>query len=162
MLHGNIMDQFLDQNGFSNAGAAKQADLSALRVRFQQIDDLDAGLQDLHRRSLIFKTRSFPVDLPTLRICFDRLQSVNRGPRHVKHPAKSPAADGNANAPAFRDDLHASSQALAGRQHNAADPLTVYVGKDLHHPFFSIHQNTQSFPDLWKRAFLKNNINDRS
>jgi hypothetical protein len=42
----HVVDQFHDQNGLAHAGAAEQADLAALGVRRQQVDDLDAGDQD--------------------------------------------------------------------------------------------------------------------
>ena len=40
---GDVVDQFLNQHGLADAGAAEQADLAALGVRREQIDDLDAG-----------------------------------------------------------------------------------------------------------------------
>src|SRR3546814_13665748 len=43
---GDIVDQFLDQHGLADAGAAEQADLAALGVGREQIDDLDAGDED--------------------------------------------------------------------------------------------------------------------
>ena len=38
----DVVDEFHDQHGLADAGAAEQADLAALRVRRQQVDDLDA------------------------------------------------------------------------------------------------------------------------
>ena len=46
-LAGDTGDHLLDQHGLAHAGAAEQADLAALHVRGEQVDDLDAGLQDL-------------------------------------------------------------------------------------------------------------------
>ena len=40
---GDVVDQFLNQHRLADAGAAEQADLAALGIRRQQIDDLDAG-----------------------------------------------------------------------------------------------------------------------
>ena len=40
---GDVVDQFLNEHGLADAGAAEQADLAALGVRREQIDDLDAG-----------------------------------------------------------------------------------------------------------------------
>ena len=42
VLHGHVVNQFLNQNRLAHARAAEQADLAALEVRFQQVDDLDA------------------------------------------------------------------------------------------------------------------------
>ena len=48
------------------AGAAEQADLSALGIGGQQVDHLDAGLEDVHHGTLVFKGRGLPVDGPLL------------------------------------------------------------------------------------------------
>jgi hypothetical protein len=44
---GDVVDQFHDQHGLADAGAAEQADLAALGVGREQVDDLDAGDEDL-------------------------------------------------------------------------------------------------------------------
>ena len=46
MRLGDVVDQFHDQHGLADAGAAEQADLAALGIGGEQIDDLDAGDQD--------------------------------------------------------------------------------------------------------------------
>ena len=50
VLRGDVVDQLLDQHRLAHAGAAEEADLAALHVRREQVDDLDAGLEDLGRR----------------------------------------------------------------------------------------------------------------
>ena len=45
VLHGDVVDQLLNDDGLADARAAEQADLAAAEVRLQQIDDLDAGLE---------------------------------------------------------------------------------------------------------------------
>ena len=47
MRLGDIVDQLHDQHGLADARAAEEADLAALGVRREQIDDLDAGLENL-------------------------------------------------------------------------------------------------------------------
>jgi hypothetical protein len=59
---GDVVDQFLDQHGLADAGAAEQADLAALGVRSQQVDDLDAGDEDLCFRRLLDIGRRRLVD----------------------------------------------------------------------------------------------------
>ena len=50
VLLGEVVDQLLDQHGLADSGAAKQADLAALRVGGEQVDHLDARLEHLGRR----------------------------------------------------------------------------------------------------------------
>ncbi len=45
MLHGDVMNQLKNQNGFADTGAAEQSDFAALDVRLHQVNNLDAGLK---------------------------------------------------------------------------------------------------------------------
>ena len=57
MLHGDVVDQLHDDDGLADAGAAEQADLAALQVRLEQVDDLDAGLEHLQLGRLLLERR---------------------------------------------------------------------------------------------------------
>jgi hypothetical protein len=46
MALGDVVDQLLDEHGLADAGAAEQADLAALGVGREEVDDLDAGDED--------------------------------------------------------------------------------------------------------------------
>jgi hypothetical protein len=47
VLGSDVRDEFLNEDGFADAGAAKETDFAAFHVRAKQIDDLDAGFEDL-------------------------------------------------------------------------------------------------------------------
>ncbi len=47
VLLGDAGDQFLDDDGFAQARPAEQSGLAAAKERRQQVDHLDAGLEDL-------------------------------------------------------------------------------------------------------------------
>ena len=51
VLHGDVVDEFLNQHRFAHASAAEQADLAALGIGLQQVDDLDARFQNFHGRA---------------------------------------------------------------------------------------------------------------
>ena len=55
---GDVVDQLHDQHGLADAGAAEQADLAALGVGREQVDDLDAGDEDLRFRRLLGEGRA--------------------------------------------------------------------------------------------------------
>ena len=59
VLLRDVVDELHDQHGLADAGAAEQADLAALGVRREQVDDLDAGDQDLRFGRLIGEGRRF-------------------------------------------------------------------------------------------------------
>ena len=62
MRLGDVVDQLLDQHRLADAGAAEEADLAAARVRREQVDDLDAGDEDLRLGRLVDIGRRFRVD----------------------------------------------------------------------------------------------------
>jgi len=53
VLDGDVVDEFHDDDGLAHAGAAEQADLSALRVGGEEVDDLDPRLEDLDLGGLL-------------------------------------------------------------------------------------------------------------
>ena len=59
---GDVVDELHDQHGLADAGAAEQADLAALGVGSEQVDDLDAGDEDLRFRRLVGEGRGRLVD----------------------------------------------------------------------------------------------------
>ena len=60
--HG--MDQLHDQHGFANSGAAEHCRLAALRQWRQEVDDLDAGREQLCRTALSCQWRRAAMDRP--------------------------------------------------------------------------------------------------
>jgi hypothetical protein len=62
VLLGDVRDQLEDHDGLADARAAEQADLAALRIRRDQVDDLDAGLERLDARRLIDELRRLAMD----------------------------------------------------------------------------------------------------
>ena len=53
VLHGDVVDQFLNEDGLADAGAAEQSDFAALQEGLNQVDDLDAGLKHFESGGLI-------------------------------------------------------------------------------------------------------------
>ena len=86
MFLGNIIDQFLDENGLTYSGTAEQTDLSSFKVRLEQVYHLDSCKKNLLRRCQILKLRwlsmnrecSFPVE---------SLHTVNRTAGNIHYPA---------------------------------------------------------------------------
>ena len=60
----DVVDQLLDQHRLADAGASEEADLAALDVRREEIDDLDARLEDLGGRRQLIERRGCAVDRP--------------------------------------------------------------------------------------------------
>ena len=77
VLHGDVVDEFLDDDRLADARAAEQTDLSAAKIRLKQIDDLDAGLEHFKARRLVFKRRRLAVNRITL-LGVDRAHLIHR------------------------------------------------------------------------------------
>ena len=88
VLERDVVDQLLDDDGLADAGAAEQADLAALEVRLDQVDDLDARLEHLQLGGLLRQRRRGAVNRPAL-LRVDRLvREVHRAAEDVQHAAE--------------------------------------------------------------------------
>ncbi len=112
---GDVVDQLLDQNRLAHAGAAEQADLAALGVGAQQVDDLDARRQDFSFGGLFVEGRSRTVDRRA-RSVLDRAVLVDRVTGHVHDAAERARADRNRDRAAHVGNHGAALQAF-GRVH---------------------------------------------
>ena len=84
----DVVDQLLDDDRLADAGAAEQADLAALQVRLEQVDDLDAGLEHLQLGRLLLERRRGAVDRPALLRLHRPVREVDRLAEHVQHAAE--------------------------------------------------------------------------
>src|SRR6185503_11442777 len=97
--------------GLADARAAEQADLSTLRERADQVDHLDAGLEQLHRgRELVELGREL-MNRAALR-GLDRPRFVDRAAEHVHDSAERALAHRHRDRRAGALDLHAAAQAV--------------------------------------------------
>ena len=116
---------------FAHAGAAEQADLAALGVRSQQVDDLDAGLQNFSCGLLLCKAGCLAVDGPVRQLVHSAL-AVNGAAQRVEHTAQCALAHRGGQTMAGSFHRHTLAQTLAGRKHDAAHRGLVDVLRHLH------------------------------
>jgi hypothetical protein len=116
---GDVVDQFLDQHGLADAGAAEQADLAALGVGRQEIDDLDAGDQNFRFGGLLGVGRRRLMD-GAVAFGFDRPGFIDRLADHVHDAAERPRADRHHDRVAGVADLLAADQAFRGIHRDGA------------------------------------------
>ena len=116
MLGGDVADQLLDEDGLAHAGAAEQADLAALHVRREEIDDLDAGLEDLDARNQVLEVRRVAVDRPALAALDVLALAVDHGAEDVEDPAQRRVAHRDRDRRARVHDVDAAGEPV-GRVH---------------------------------------------
>ena len=133
MLLGEVVDELHDEDGLADAGAAEETDLAALDVRRDEIDDLEAGLEDLHLRREIAKCRRLAMDRPTLRIGGDVFLLVDRLADHVPEAPERGLTHRNGDRGTRVDHLGAAREAIRRVHRNCAHPVVTEVLLHLRH-----------------------------
>ena len=128
MLGRDVVDQLEHRDGLADAGAAEQTDLAALGERAHQIDDLDAGFEQLDRwRQLVELRRLLMNSAPLVRL--NRAALVDRTTQHVHHAPEHAGTDWNHDVVAGVGDRHAAPQSVRrthrDRAHDAVTQLLL-------------------------------------
>jgi peptide chain release factor 1 len=130
VLLRDVVDELHQHDGLAHPGTAEEPHLAALGIRGQQIHDLDAGLEHLHRGRLVDELRRRPVD----RIGSRRLDGaplVHGLADHVHDAAQRRGPHRHTDLVAgVRGGLPAH-QALGGVHGDAADGVLAQVLGDL-------------------------------
>ena len=161
MLCSDILDKFLDQNGFTNAGTTEQTNLTTLCIRSKKVDDLDTCLQNLYGWFLIFETWRISVDHPMLCI-IQSFSTVNCLSKNIKKSSKSAVSHRNLDSTSCGNYFSVSLKSLTGAQHNAANHIISQMLRNFHNAFLTIVFDFKGVLDIRKIAILKNNIYNRS
>ena len=111
----------------ADAGAAEQADLPALQVRLEQVDDLDAGLEHLELGRLVLERRRRAMDRPALLRLHRPVGEIDRLAEHVHHPAERAGTDRHLNRAAEIGRLHAALHAVGRLHRDRAHPVLAEV-----------------------------------
>src|SRR5213078_707464 len=114
VLEGDVVDQLRDRHGLADPGAAEEADLATTDERRDQVDDLDAGLEDLDRRREIAERGRVAMDRPALAL--RRLLAVDGVADHVPDAAERLFADRHGDRLLRVHDLDSASEPV-GRVH---------------------------------------------
>ncbi len=129
---GDIVDEFHDEHGLADAGAAEEADFAALGIRREEIDDLDAGLENLRFRRLIGVGGRRLMDRPARRR-IDRPRLIDRLTDDVHDTAERRVADRHADRVAGVKDLLAAHQAFGDVHGDGAHGVLAQVLRHFEH-----------------------------
>jgi peptide chain release factor 1 len=148
---GDVVDQLHDDHGLADAGAAEQADLAAARIRREQIDDLDAGDQDLRLGRLVDERGRRLVDRRH-HLGVDRAALVDRLADHVDDAAERLGPDRHHDRAAGVDRLGAAHQAVGRVHRDRAHRALAQVLRDLEHQGLALVLDVQRRQDLGQVA----------
>jgi peptide chain release factor 1 len=141
MLRGDVVDQLQHVHRLADAGAAEQADLAALGERTDQVDDLDAGFEQVVGRGLFVIARRGAMDFPTLLLA-DRTGFVDRIAEHVHDAAERLRADRHLDAGAgvVRHEIatQAVGRAERDRAHDTIAELLLHLERDRRRGAFDV------------------------
>ena len=137
VLAGEVRDQLLDQHRLADAGAAEEADLAAADVRRDQVDDLDARLEDLDLRRELVRSPAGRGGSASAR---------SRRPRPCRRSgrrARSRAGRASRRRPAPRsarrvDDVAAAREAVGRVHRDGADAVVAEMLLHLGHELAAV------------------------
>lgn len=142
---GNVVDQLLNQDGFTDTGTTEKSNLTTSSVRGQQIDDLDTSLEHLGLGRLLDELWWVGVDRELLDT-LDRSSLVNGLSNDVHdstarsvgvleervfYGPKSGGTDGNHDGVSSVDDLLTSDETIGTVHGNGSDSVLSQVLSDL-------------------------------
>ena len=123
---GDVVDQFLNQDGLTDTGTTEQSNLTTSGVRSQQVDDLDTGLQDFGGGGLVNESGGIGVDgrqLDTL----DGASLINGLTDNVHDSTEGLGTDGDGDGRTGVDDLLASDETVGTLHGDASDGVLTQV-----------------------------------
>ena len=133
MRLGDVVDQLLDEHRLADAGAAEQADLAALGVGREQVDDLDAGDQDLRLGRLVDDRPAPAGGWRASRCALTGPASSTGSPMTFMMRPSVPVADRHRDRLAGVDHLLAAHQAFGGVHGDGAHGVLAEMLGDLEH-----------------------------
>ena len=131
MLVGDVADQLHDEHGLADTCAAEQTDLAALGIGREQVNDLDAGLEQFGRGGDVREGRGLAVDGQIFR-GVDGAFAVDRLADDVEHAAERRLADGHFHARAGVHGDAAALQPVGGKERDAANRIVAELLHRLH------------------------------
>ena len=146
VLLGHVVDELLDEHGLADAGTAEEADLAALHVRSDQVDDLDPRLEDLRLRLELLELGRVAMDRPAL--AGRCVLAVDRVADHVPEPPQRLVSDRHADRAAEVDDLGPAGEPV-GRVHgDGAHAIVAQVLLHLGDQLATLDRDPQRAVDL--------------
>ena len=158
---GDVVNQLLNQNGLAHAGAAEQADFAALGIGANQVDDLDAGFQNVGGGLLLLVRGSRAVNGPAL-AGFGGFLFVDGLTQQVKHPAQALFTHRHPDGRAGVDGLSTPLQTVGGAHGDAAHHIVADVLGNFRHDGLVPKGNLDGRQQLRQSALREADIENRT
>lgn len=126
---GDVVDEFLDQDGFADASTAKETDFTATSIGGKEVDDLDAGFQDFCSGGLVDESGRVGVngrELDTV----DGTTLVDGLTNDVHDTTQGRFSNGNLNGSTSVDDLCTADETLGTVHSDRSHGVFTEMGSD--------------------------------
>src|SRR6185437_13468655 len=124
---GDVVDELHDHHGLADACAAEQPDLATLDEWSNQVDDLDAGLEEFRLGLEVHEARAGAVNRPARRVGGNGRTVVHRLAQHVENAPQRRLANRYRNRRSSVHHVHAALDAVGGRHGHGADLIAPDV-----------------------------------
>lgn len=108
---GDVVDELLNEDSLSDSSSTEESNLSSTRVRSEEIDDLDTGLEDFGSGRLVDELRGVGVD-GAHGDTDDGSTLVDGLSNDVHDATKAGGSDGDEDGGASVDDLLSANESL--------------------------------------------------
>ena len=146
-------DHLLDDDGLAHARTAEEADLATTHEGAHQVDDLDAGFEDLGLGVEVDVRGRITVDRVSL-VGVHRTFLVDWLAEEVEHASEDFLADGHGHTVTGVDAVISTSHAVGGRERHATDESAAEVLGDFSDEnaflFFAAEGHFDRVVDLWE------------
>ena len=137
MSLGYVVDQLLDEHGLADSGAAEEADLAALEIGLEQVDDLDSGIKHLLGGGQVFKLGGLAVDGQGV-VGLESAEAVDRIACDVHHSAAHLDADWHPDGGTRERDFEAAAESVGRIHGHAAHGVFAYMLLDLKYQLLAV------------------------
>ena len=121
---GDVVDELHDDDGLADASTTEGADFTTLGEGADEVDDLDAGFEDLSGRILVNESRSGAVNGVAL-FGLGSLLVIAGVASDVEDTAEHFFTDGDGDRAAGVHGVHAALEAFGGNHGDGADPAVT-------------------------------------
>src|SRR5207247_9473826 len=129
VLGGDVVDELEHVHRLADARTAEEADLAALREGADEVDHLDARLEQLRRRRELVELGRDLVNRATL-VRLDRPDPVDWPAEHVHDAPEGALAHRDRDRLPGRLHLHAAAQAVRRAGRDATHPALARMPRD--------------------------------
>ena len=138
----HVVNQFLDKNCFTYAGAAEQTDFTTLCIGGNEVNDFNAGFKNFSCRRLVFKGRCRTMNRPVVGCRYFRIVIIHGFAKNVENTSEAAVTNRCRNSTAGIYCFHSTYHAVCGTHCNGAD---YAVTKVLHGFTNNIYRNIAFF-----------------